>query len=490
MRHARIILALIAACFALSSPARAQDWQSDVKPIFDSLAARDGKAVIEKADRLIEIGNVSEYGALVHTLRAGGLLLVGQESLALKTFDRSYQMAPDLPKLAQLTIAIGLDNKNATVAVKGMDRILNEHPLALPTVEPQQIWSFLNLVREKRGEKAEGDYLLRFVGLGVGDRYPDFRDGLARAATLALLKRGEMDAARKRAATITHADVLEMLLTDRRMAPLWPDVEARVGPHMAAATEVAVRQAEAAYAEDENVVRARLNLMGAYIAAGRLADADRIGAEFAASPETMRAIDEDGGWTIDRHASVLRGMKRRAEADARYAAMRVQPVEAATWLINMIINRAETVVRDGDYAKGAPLVEEGARLADAYGNPYARQLLRRLKVCIAAGAGQSLDPVLAPFREHEADAAMASAEGYLCAGRREDAVRLVLAELTNPDTVTSAIAALQPEAAVREPDPSVWRKGLNGLLADTRVASAFDKVGRVLPVSYWPKPAS
>jgi hypothetical protein len=348
-------------------------------------------------------------------------------------------------------------------------------------------WQFIRALRKKSGDQKADDYVVRFAAIGLGEGNLVYRDRVAATAVAIHLDRGETDQAKALAETIDDVSTIADMLTRKRYAKLWPAIEARAGTHMSGPANAYFVSAEGRLRREPDVFESKRDFLHAAVMAGKLAEGERVAALFAATPEDMVKLDQDGGWMVNEHAILLRAMKRQSDADARYAAMRAIKIADKPWLISMIINRAEYLVQDQAFAKAAPLVEEAETLAKTYGSPYAQQLIRRLKLCAAARTKAETGPALADLLAHKEDSRGVTAEGLICVNREDDAAALVIAELQSKDGVASMISELQPPESIMDRDPSVWRKPMNALLKRADVAAAFDKVGRVLPTQFWPE---
>lgn len=485
----RVALA-VALLLCGSSASFAKTVEEDQQQLMQSAMAdlQSGRPApaLKTLDRLLLDVRVPARIATIHQLRAIAFMEKNSVKDAVRAVDAAIAADPTSDFPAIWAFETGTDTGSLDIAMRGADRLLASNPSAARKLEGQKFFSFIRGVRASLGNDRADDYLLRFADVGWGEGAQDHHDGVASSAALVYLKRGKTADAKRLVSHIFDAAALAEVLTDRRFAEIWPEVESRIGSHMEVATGSSVISAENDFRDQPDSPKARQSLMHAYIMAGRLPDGDKVGAEFAKTPEAIAELDESGGWFVNEHAMLLYAMHRDAEADARYAALRAIDIQKSPWLISMVINRVEFLVRKGHYAKAGPLVDEAAALSEKYGSPYARQLVRRLRVCMAAGLKQPTEASLQDLVAHKADSRGVTAEGYLCVGKTDEAAQLTLAQIDDPEATTQIIGALQPPESVWDGDPSSWRAATHALLSRPDVKDAFLKIGRILPETYWP----
>jgi tetratricopeptide (TPR) repeat protein len=442
-------------------------------------------------DRLLARPQRPETVRLLQTMRGAILLPLGRAAEADEAFGRAEAVDPADPRVALQRLDLAFDLRGVDVILPALDHLIDRYPEAARMIEPVRITELIGWLRRHERTAEADDLLIRLARVGFGGHDTGTRDNYAIEAAATALAAGRADEARALADRVNNRRELTMALTERRFEPLWPALEARVGAHMAIAEAAAVREAEAIFAAHPDDAGARRGLVQAYALAGRLADADRTGADFASDPAEMSAIDQTGAWLINDHAFVLSAMGRGAEADARLAALRSIDIEAAPWLISMVINRVSLLVGDEKWPQALALQDEAAALAERHGSPYARQLVRSLSLCALNGVGRAAerDARLAELRAHETDAPGATVSGLLCVGGIDEAERVVLRWLAPPGDSRGALDYLQPPAGTRgEESPSAGAR--QELLRRPAVRQALERVGRILPEAFWPERAS
>jgi hypothetical protein len=155
------------------------------------------------------------------------------------------------------------------------------------------------------------------------------------------------------------------------------------------------------------------------------------------------------------------------------------------WRVNMKINRLELLVLDGKFERALPLIDPTSKVE---GSPYADQLVRRLRYCTLSRLGRTNDATkfLPEMLAHASDAPGATIDGLLCAGQVDQAERVALTALKNPDeqrrlSFESDFVRQLQRAPLTADDPSVWQTRWQELRARPAIAAEFDRLGRDLP---------
>lgn len=441
---------------------------------------------MQRLDKLAT--NPAEHGGAA-LLRGTALYVLGRVAEGDAAFDAAERLLPDEPHIAEvrfsLTCAIG-DLPRATAA---LDHLLSAFPDVARGESTDLIFRFLHALRQT-GKADEADRLtVALARIGYGGDDVATRDEMAKSAATIALKAGDSDTARTLATRVTAPGTLIALLTDRRFEALWDPIAAQAGPHLERARALAVADAERNFAATPTMA-ARRALIAIDRQTRRYAQADRLGAEVGADAASLAALDEVGGWVVNDHALTLHSLGRRDGAEARFAALLALPIAERPWLISMLINRLELLVRDKRYAEALPHLDAADRAAASYGSGYARQLLRRLRVCTLAGLGRKAEAeaALTDTLSHAADAPGPTIDALLCTGRDDEAATRLAALLADDEHREDAIDAVQPPDTRVEEDPSLWTEGYTRIASRPVVAAALAKVGRVLPEALRPPP--
>jgi tellurite resistance protein len=446
---------------------------------------------LTKLDAVLAKKPPASIVAIAQAMRAGALASLGRRDDAMTALKLIEVNDPASPAVVQLAVmiapALGEPEFAAEVLIRRGDA-LKEGVLKLDAQPIRRL--FAQLRKKQRTDLTEAVVLV-LARIGYADGEIAQRDHLQKDAVGILLKRGDANEAAQIAAGITSRPAIAAMLSNRRYELVWTALETRAGPHMALSDAAAVSEAKVALDARPGDVKVRKSYVSTLYQAGRLEEADAAAASFAATPEDMAKIDEDGGWLINEHALVLDGLGKKRERDGRYAAMTALDLPQHGWLISMIINRAEYVVNDRDLKKALPLIDDAGLAAEKYGSAYARQLVRRLKVCALNGLHKKADlkAAVEDLVAHVADSKSTTIDGLLCVSNFDDAAKLAIELLVDEKEASDIIRNFQPDQTGWLQDPSLWSAPYARLLQRPDVRAAFDKVGRILPESMWPEKA-
>jgi tetratricopeptide (TPR) repeat protein len=293
---------------------------------------------------------------------------------------------------------------------------------------------------------------------------------------------------------VNEPEPFENMLIQKRYAALWPKLQELGGAHLGEVRAAALASAQRAYAEAPEDMQRLQEYVAALRHAGRLEDAIALKSKLPSTPQAMAAADEQTGWVVNEIAYALNEAGRGDEGDRLFAMLNDPPRTDAGWRVSMFINRLEMLTSAGKFEKAAGLLDATELSAKNDGNPYARQLVRRLRYCILSSMGRKDEAakVLPEVLKHADDALQPTVEGLLCAGDADKAEQLVLQALDNPDEDKREffeerfVRALQP-VPLTDDDPSVWQNSWKALRQRTAIAAAFDRLGRELPSALLPE---
>lgn len=489
IRRALLLAGL--ASLVLASAAVAQPY--DVTNEVQQAGELAGQGKVGKSLRLLKKAvrrqTAPKAKAALLTAR-GNILLMGRNdrAKAWKAFDAAQALVPDEPMVAQVMFNMG-SRSDVELGARGLEKLIASYPDEARQLPVERVGRLLGGLHRSGQQARETLIRARLGAIGFGGDDIETHDQFALAAIDYQLEAGDAEQAIAIAKTINDVPTVTRILVDRDTAALWPSVEARAGDGLAQPRGAAVLIAERHAAETPDDAGALHSLMTAQGHAGRFREADRIGASFAADDASMTAIDERGAWLVNDHAALLFAQGKDAEADRRFAALRVNDIAAKPWLISMAINRMQYLVMASRAAEAQPLLAEAEALPPTYMSDYARQILRQLRVCSAVmldrgtEAKAYVDQVLA----NRTVSRRLTARSLMCAGDADGAAAVVIEMLESDGERRDAIMALQPDG-IAPGQPRRWIGSLEPLLQRADVRAAFDKVGRILPRRFWPVP--
>lgn len=422
---------------------------------------------------------------LVVGLRANALLSAGRREDARKAFDLSAQLTKEQGFPNYLRFLISVDKKEWQDASTALDRLVGYYPDIVRTIEPRSVYFYF---AENKGTSEDhlDDQRIGLAEIGYAGADGVF---LTLNAIAVLMKRGEAARAAELTPFVDDVRRLQEALVDRKYEPLWPAFERNAGERSALAAASHIRRTKSAADENPEDKSRLSNLVSALSTAGQTEEALAIGAKVGATPTELAALVEDLAWVVNEHALALHRAGKKAEAERRYSEL-IAANSSKPWIVNMVINRLELLVQDGNNAAADGLLSHAEAAAATFGNPYARQLVRRLKLCnaVALGKNDAVSALVADLHKHAADAEAATIEGLLCAGDLDGAETIALKQFADPEKVTAVLASLQRKPLSRD-DPSLWTTNWAKLRTRPAIEAAFAKAGRDLPDRFYVTPS-
>lgn len=478
LAYALVAAGLLCAAPGAGRPVEASELQAVVDSLGNFRSAADAERSLKRLNAFRKRGGSPALMTRVDSLRGIVLTMLRRFPDADAAFTAAAlgQPTESFPLESQFDISESIGNLGG--ARHALDRLIDAFPDVARGLSGQKLYPVIRGVRDADWDAAD-TLTVRLAGIGWGEDLISSRDAMALSAVKIELKRKNGDAAAQLSRKIIDRASLVGLLTYRVFEPLWPSIEVRVGDRMEQPTREVVLNAEQRVKERPESIPARHELLIAYRHAGRLTDAERVGSGFATTDAEIDGLTEEGGWLVNDHAILLLRLDRKADSNARFASLRRIPIAQAPWLISMIINRAEFLTRTDQNAAAWALIGEAEEHSRTYGSLYARQLVRRMKACVAYREKRpDAQALVQAFVDNAKDAPGATIEGLMCVDRVDQAARDAIALLGDEKKREGMIDSLLPDEDIRA-DPSGW--GASRLLERVEVRTAFDKVARVLP---------
>lgn len=227
--------------------------------------------------------------------------------------------------------------------------------------------------------------------------------------------------------------------------------------------------------------------------AGREADAVALLWPIVSNMAKVEQAGEPAFWLVNEAAYGLIATGRAPEALLLMKKLLALDMEKHPYLINMAINYGSAMLpamgRHAEAVDWAMKLEaQGAR----YATPYGRMWIWSSLACNLAAQDKPLEAAawLEKLKAGSAGNQAAHMRGLLCLNRMDEAERLLLARLAEPDPARTVLAMQDFTATPAEPD---YERKLGArwaeLIARPAVVQALDRVGRRLSVplsrSYW-----
>lgn len=392
---------------------------------------------------------------------------------------------PHNPMVRSLGVVVALAAGDSPEAARRLSTLAEDQPDALARINGDLARSLFQSLTERQA-LAERDRL--FLALARADWQPadrpDLRDTITQGGIETLLAQRRVEEAASLLPRITAPELLANMAIEQLHAPLWPAIEARLGPHSATAVDRFAAPRLAAYANRPESPDARRDAVRALLLLGRLDEAADAAGKIAIGP-TMREADVVA---VRQGAQALAAAGQAEAAVTRLRALTTAevanaPGAAAAWI-------AIAELQDENRQGGEALATARAGLAQARDtlSPWGIGWLKRSEACALAmlgrkdEAGRVGDALVAEVKRNPA----ATIEALLCLGRSDEAASIAVSTLGTRDGADMLADQFQPAAALWAPIGSRLRSLWTPLLARPAVKAAFDKAARILPESLWP----
>ena len=459
----------------------ADDSSRMIERIFDQLYEEDYSGALKAIDGLAPIEPGNKVGrAAEASMRAAALLGLKRKAEAIRLFEEADRLAPDEFSHLTLKYDLALMTDDHGLAGQALDTLIARFPDVVRELPTASVFYLLGKL-DKQDEAENEDRWVALAELGYGGAV--MGDQISGHAIGILVKRGDVTAARNLLRYVNDPPSIENMLIQRRYAPLWGAIAQHAGPQLQSVRASSVEEAERLNADAPGNESLQL-LIDTLRLAGRHNEAIALRAKLPATSKAMVAADEDLGWAVNHVALALHAVGRGVEADTLFALLNDAPMAENSngWRVSMIINRLELLVGDGKFDRADPLLDQAEATAKTYGNPYAQQLVRRLRYCTAVRLKRKAEAerLFADVLKHAADARHATVNALLCAGEVDKAEELAIASLAEEDFQAALVQSLQPRP-LTSTDPSFWSARWSELAKRPRIAAAYAKFGRDMP---------
>ncbi|MFS0736686.1 hypothetical protein ABC347_06520 [Sphingomonas sp. 1P06PA] len=313
---------------------------------------------------------------------------------------------------------------------------------------------------------------------------PELRDSVAQGAIDALLDRKEVAEAELLLPRIEMPEILFSMATERQYQPLWPAIEARMGPASGRVVDRFAAQQLAAFTTSPDDPRVRRDTIRAFILLGRYAEAGELADGIAIGP----GMSEDAVRSVLYHGQALAALGRRDAAIALVRPFGALDIKTAGPGVAGVVNLAELLDEAGQPDEALAVARRALAGEDSALSPWGRGWLRRTEVCALSALGRSADvraasdAIKATASENEP----AAIEALLCANRADEAAALAIKTLGTREGASNVADQFQPEGALWAPAKSRLRALWEPLLARADVKAAFERSARILPQPLWP----
>lgn len=424
----------------------------------------------------------------IQRIRLSCLLPAGRLAEIDPLYAQLLRAAPRDGTLRVLGVAIAMDRRLFPLAGTRLAEIAEDQPAALATVTTELVKQLREALAVDRAQKPLSDRLdLALATAGwQADGDADIDDAIHASAVEQLVRRDDLDQARTQLAQIDAPEVLVDLAIERSVAPVWPDIRAQLGDHGAQAVDAFAAAHLETFARAPDDDRTLRDGVRSFILLSRPQDA----IDLASRVTVIDRMSQELVTTVDYQAEALSFLGRRDEALARLKQFESLDLRATPAAVNALVLYAEMLDEAGHPDQALSVARATRDKARAVLSPWGLGWLQRSEACALGTLAQAAPAKAAgDLLVTQADANPAAAiEGLLCLGRREEAAKIAVHALAQPDGADMLADQFQPAGAFWISPPSRLRALWAPLLARPDVKSAFDKVARVLPKDLWPSP--
>lgn len=421
----------------------------------------------------------------VELMRIPCLGITGRGAEVPAIYDRIVAIEPAQPGVRSVGVVVAAQRGEMPLAARRLTELAEQNPKALGAITSPVGRSIMQDLTERRDEPARKRL---FIALARADWQPvdrpELRDGVAQGAIEALLADAQTDEAAALLPRITMPELLSSMATERLYAPLWPEIERRLGPNGGLAVDRFALSRLEAFSRSEGDERARRDAIRAFILLGRYAEAIELGEKV----QIADGMSDEAVTSVRYHAQALAASGKRGAAVERMRGFEAVDLARTPSAASGLIGLAELLDEDGKSDAALAAARAGmAKGADAV-SPWGLAWLRRTEVCALTQLGRAgearpiADRLIASAKENEA----ATVEALLCAGRSDDAARIAIAALATQQGTAAIADQFQPDGSIWAAAESRLRGLWAPLLARADVRAAFDKSARILPQSLWP----
>lgn len=422
----------------------------------------------------------------VQLMRISCLGPVGRGEEIVGAYRELAASQPDDPAVRAIGVIVAMQERDFPAAAQRLTVLAEKSPQGLNTINSAVARGVMQYLTEQQ------DFATRkrlFVALARADWQPsdrpEMRDSFAQGAIEALLADHQVAEAQAILPRVTMPELLASMAMERLYQPLWPAIEARMGPHGGAAIDRFALSRLETFTRTEDDERARRDAIRAFILLGRYPEA----IELADKVGIAEGMSEDAASIQRYHAQALTAQGHRDQAVALMRPFTTLDIARTPAAVSGLVSLAELLDEAGQADEALTVARAAqARSGDAI-SVWGRAWLRRTEVCTLSTLGRAgeADKIADDLIVHAKDNQAATIEALLCAKRGDDAARLAVATLATQEGASVLADQFQPEGALWAPAPSRLRAMWGEFLKRPDVKAAFDKRARILPETLWPQ---
>ncbi|WP_338241269.1 hypothetical protein [Aurantiacibacter hainanensis] len=404
---------------------------------------------------------------------------------ALQALERRQPM----PAFDAMAFALYEELDEADAALLRFTNLMTDTSGAgLTALPPESVWAFSRTM-SSTGRSDEFDLLaLEIYEGGLFERLdPVLHSSLATRALNRAARDDRPEIALDLLDHIRLPNDYAVMLADRELASLWPQIEARAGENLANVSGAYVDWTAAQLEADPTDRDLFGDAVRALYMDGRFEEA------VALSRTTIDhrddGIAEGEAWAMNIEGYSLDTLGREEEADAVFDRLASYDPKENLWVVNFVINRAIRLARLGRWDEALEANALAREIATTEGTTYARMLVAGTQLCTlsALDRGEDAAVELEFLRENAAEHPGVAADALLCAGLEDESAGLVAEVLADDDRYEKITDAYQPQTFGFFHLPGLLPRVHDLLDTHPELVSAFEKRVRQIPERFTPR---
>lgn len=480
----------VSAAATEASPASENAVGDDVlrAAIVAALAAgetRDCAGVLAKLDPLVPQVRVDSDRAIVQRLRLGCLAATNRIKDIPAVHAELTRLLPRDGLVRAFGILLATDQGRLKDATDQLVALAGDSPKDLNIITGYTVRNILQQLGSQKLLAERGRVLIALARTPwEPSDLPGLQQTISKGAIEALLDDKRIEEAQQILARVELPELLVAMATDRRYAPIWSQIEERLGNASGDAIDhYAVQKLDAYSNGPEGTVPLR-EAMHAFLLLGRYRDA----IELSEGQSVRAGMDDDAVMIVLYRAQALSALGRRKDAAdvmRGFATIDLQSTpDAAVGLVGL----AELLDEAGMASEALQVARDAAIRGKSGISEFGLQWLLRTEACALGALGRAAEAKAVGDRLKATQAAnpAAAIEGLLCLRRNAEASAIAVETLKTAEGAAKLIDQFQPERSTWAPHESRLRALWTVFLNQPEVKAAFEKRGRLLPKRFWP----
>ena len=419
--------------------------------------------------------------------RAATLRDLHRDDEARDAVDQCRQLRPDDPRVLVFQAFSETERQRPVEAAQLLLRAAELDPAAVNDVDPSSMGTVFRLLRYQHQDALADRLIVRLATAGYARQDPETFAGFALVAVRSRVAAGDLAGARALLPGILSPAVGLRLLIDRRLQPIWPDVERWAGMDLSVQRHALREGARGAF---------ELTPTPAHRVAYAVA--------LASTGHRREGIDLLDRWPVRgdddpwfrNSAAVKLGRWLTAEGRPNDGIARMQAALDGPWSrdpssANVVPNLAIQLLVAGRAREAVVLLDQRTAHEDGVESPAALGYFVALRACALAGVGRHDEAAALLDRVRTVYAGVRQAVDIAtgCVGTPDQAAALWIARAEDPETRGDALVALEGARYARDHGRRVTtleEVAMRRLLDRGDVQAAYDRFARPVPDGYRP----